>query len=270
MSDFLTNLAARTSASAEVLKPRLRSIFEPKLSPVPSVLRRTPTIQEGDGEVSEERLSENIQVKPNTFAETHSHGLAKRVKSEQADTSLEPTAKVTDEPNQLPQVRPVAPPSLPGNSAAAAIPVKPALAQAFQANRMTSGPTANRQTEAEENPSVSERRKAEGEVPGPPKVVRPKLESEPPAPKSNGLSHPSSEYIARLVRSLIPPRGDAPSDARRSGAASRGAVVSEPAIQVTIGRIEVRATPEPSAKKELNRPSVMSLDEYLKQRRAGT
>jgi hypothetical protein len=269
VSDFLTNLAARTSASAEVLKPRLPSIFEPKLSPVPPVLRRTPTIQEGDGEVSEERFSENIQVKPNTFAETQSHGLANRLKPEQADKSLEPTAKFTDERNQLPPVRPAAAFSLPGSSAAA-ISVKPALAQAIQANVLMSRPPANRQTEAEAKPSVSERRKAEGEVPAPPKVVRPQLESEPLAPNATGLSQPSSEYIARLVRSLIPPRGDARSDAKRSGAAAKGAVVSEPAIHVTIGRIEVRATPEPSAKQERNRPSVMSLDEYLKQRRAGT
>ena len=264
MSDFLTNLAARSLPSAEVLKPRLPSIFEPKLSPVPSVLRRTPTIQEGDVEVSGEPLSENIRVKPNTFAQTQS----KRVKSERADMSLEPAGRLTGERNQLPQVRPAASFSLPDNSAAA-IPVKPALAQAIHANLITSGPTANRQTEAEEKQSVPQRRKAQAEVPAPQEAVRPKLESEPPAPNSAGLSHPSSEYIARLVRSLIPPRGDARSDARRSGAALRGPVVSEPAIQVTIGRIEVRATPEPSVKQERNRAPVMSLDEYLKHRRAG-
>jgi hypothetical protein len=269
VSDFLTNLAARTSPSAEVLKPRLPSIFEPKLSPVPLGLRRTSTIQEGDGEVSEERLSENLRVKPNTSAQTQSYGPSNRLKPERADTSLEPTAKVTDERNQLQQVRPAAPFSLPGNSAES-IPVKPAMAQAIHAKMKTTEPTGNRPTEAEAKGSVSERRKAEGEVSGHQQVAGPTLESEPRAQDSTNLSQPSSEYIARLVRSLIPPRGDARSDSRRTRAASTGAVVSEPAIQVTIGRIEVRATPEPSRKQKHDRSPVMSLDEYLKQRRAGT
>lgn len=44
-----------------------------------------------------------------------------------------------------------------------------------------------------------------------------------------------------------------------------------PAIQVTIGRIEVRATPPPApaTRKERPKPPVMSLDEYLRQRAGG-
>jgi hypothetical protein len=44
-----------------------------------------------------------------------------------------------------------------------------------------------------------------------------------------------------------------------------------PTIQVTIGRIEVRAAPpEPAPAKRAPRPPLMTLDEYLRQRRGGT
>lgn len=41
---------------------------------------------------------------------------------------------------------------------------------------------------------------------------------------------------------------------------------ASPTIHVTIGRIEVRATPPPPASKQRPAPAVMSLDDYLKQR----
>jgi len=46
----------------------------------------------------------------------------------------------------------------------------------------------------------------------------------------------------------------------------------EPTIQVTIGRIEVRATPPPPAQppgQQRAAPPVMSLDQYLQQRSRG-
>ena len=44
---------------------------------------------------------------------------------------------------------------------------------------------------------------------------------------------------------------------------------SEPSVQVTIGRIEVRASTEPTRQKEKTAPPVMGLDEYLKTRTRG-
>jgi hypothetical protein len=45
----------------------------------------------------------------------------------------------------------------------------------------------------------------------------------------------------------------------------------ESIVQVTIGRVEVRATPAPALlpQKERSAPPVMSLDEYLRQRAQG-
>jgi hypothetical protein len=51
----------------------------------------------------------------------------------------------------------------------------------------------------------------------------------------------------------------------------RPVVRPEPVINVTIGRIEVRATPAPQkpSPKPANRPPVMGLDEYLRRRSEG-
>jgi hypothetical protein len=49
--------------------------------------------------------------------------------------------------------------------------------------------------------------------------------------------------------------------------AGRAQAADEPTIQVTIGRVEIRATVAPApARKPAGRPPAMSLDEYLKQR----
>jgi hypothetical protein len=49
-------------------------------------------------------------------------------------------------------------------------------------------------------------------------------------------------------------------------APAQAAAQLEPTIQVTIGRIEVRATPPAQPPKQRSEPPVMSLDEYLRQR----
>ena len=49
--------------------------------------------------------------------------------------------------------------------------------------------------------------------------------------------------------------------------AGRALAADQPTIQVTIGRVEIRATVTPvTARKPAVRPPAMSLDEYLKRR----
>lgn len=268
MSDFLTNLAARSSPSAEVLKPRLPSIFEPKRSPLLSGLAGMTATQQADGEVSEERFSDNVRTKPVFSEQAQPSTSSTRLKTEQqADASRGPMVEPPKERNRplLPRVTLL--PLPPGLAVAA--PVAPTPTPAMTPNIRLATPTANSQTEARATQIVSERRNAEDEVRPPREVSLAKPVSEPPSPKSANVSDPSSEYIARLVRSLRPPRVEPRLDGGSSRAA-RSAAHSDLTIQVTIGRIEVRATPEPSAKKERSRSSVMSLDEYLNQRRAGS
>src|SRR5262249_17103988 len=57
----------------------------------------------------------------------------------------------------------------------------------------------------------------------------------------------------------------------KTQAQSALAAITEQVINVTIGRIEVRATPPPSAaaRSSNQKPPVMSLDDYLRQRSGG-
>ncbi len=81
-----------------------------------------------------------------------------------------------------------------------------------------------------------------------------------PPPEPEGLSQ---DLAARP--SALPEVRD------RSLAEPPMAPEAPPTIQVTIGRVEVRATPAPARKKKKARPqpTVMSLDDYLKQRAQG-
>ena len=80
---------------------------------------------------------------------------------------------------------------------------------------------------------------------------------------STALAMGIPESAARK-RALKPPVASAPSQPGPS-------VQSEQIIQVTIGRIEVRATQPPAANPDKQRgaPSVMTLDDYLRQRAKG-
>jgi hypothetical protein len=74
-------------------------------------------------------------------------------------------------------------------------------------------------------------------------------------------------YFSQPPRSAIEPRLAPRSAEVRRSAASSQFKPAEPTIQVTIGRIEVRATAQPpSARRERTASPVMSLDEYLRSR----
>lgn len=79
-----------------------------------------------------------------------------------------------------------------------------------------------------------------------------------------------TEYLTRLVRSMVPPRIEPRSNAREADRYGH-APLPEPAVQVTIGRIELRAATQQRAPgKERVALPVMSLDEYLTRRRSRT
>ncbi|HYY93299.1 MAG TPA: hypothetical protein VE713_02180 [Pyrinomonadaceae bacterium] len=109
-------------------------------------------------------------------------------------------------------------------------------------------------------------------------VVEPQLDSAArdaivmsgvPSPES-----PSPPSLAAVVRGHVA----APPPATRTGPRRAGPVTpralaaprrSEPDVHVTIGRVEVRATPPPSPPMRRNAPQPMSLDEYLRRRTSG-
>lgn len=86
-----------------------------------------------------------------------------------------------------------------------------------------------------------------------PAITRPE-----PRPAEGSLPAAAAAVTARpRVRPYLEPMPPAPAPA---------AAQLEPTIQVTIGRIEVRATPPAQPPKQRSEPPVMSLDEYLRQR----
>jgi hypothetical protein len=92
-------------------------------------------------------------------------------------------------------------------------------------------------------------------------------EREAPMP----LMPQASAHNARDARSAAP--ASAPRFNKQEMPASVPATAAAPAtptIQVTIGRVEVRAAPAPTAaRKSVSAPQVMSLEEYLHQRQGG-
>lgn len=74
---------------------------------------------------------------------------------------------------------------------------------------------------------------------------------------AHGLLRPSITAIAPAIASVV--------------GAEEPMSQTEPVINVTIGRIEVRATvaPQKAMPKSENRPPVMGLDEYLRRRSGG-
>lgn len=112
-------------------------------------------------------------------------------------------------------------------------------------------------------------------------VALPMIQVAQAEPTSEPLSRPQSIQQAEAVRSLISPitrkpeagrpiRGSADRRTNEYGALDRAVAAPAPTIYVSIGRIEVRATPAPpaAAPKRQSAP-VMTLEEYLQRRTAG-
>ena len=96
--------------------------------------------------------------------------------------------------------------------------------------------------------------------PGPPSSTPVQRAPVPASPVSNPAIAVARPHVTRYTEGRMP----FPEDHPRGTPATR----PTPTIQVTIGRIEVRATPPPAqhAKKPNSAPPVMTLDDYLRQR----
>jgi hypothetical protein len=96
------------------------------------------------------------------------------------------------------------------------------------------------------------------------------LPDERPATPRVETSPRAAEHLLLPVSSIIQPRPESRSRDARSGFPFSQPSVPEPVIQVTIGRIEVRATSQAQpAQKARSAPPMLSLDEYLRQKRKG-
>jgi hypothetical protein len=253
MSDFLANLAARSFSSVAPIQPRVAALFEPVRADVPSL--RTP-----------DRIM-NADEEP-AFAAAESESAPVRVSRHRAPA---PTRKArrapaletvsdnfrTEEPrpserissSQPPQPRPDWSPAAPVQVRAIRA-VEPAWKSTEQ-NLPAASPdleisAASAAAVATPPPRETDNQEA---VPGNNRVM---ASLAPPAPARERVFEPLPDLRARHDR-----------EPARLGTAA--AADSEPSIQVTIGRVEVRAaTAGASARRvEPAASPVMSLDEYL-------
>jgi hypothetical protein len=131
------------------------------------------------------------------------------------------------------------------------------LVPKVDANRAPAGPASVRSAVREDGPIQPAPDRSKLEPVSSPVVPSRSLSEPPPSP-------------TRLVMPPVQPRViPAPPPEPAALIRPEPAPTPSPAVHVSIGRIEVRATPLPSAPQPRKRPStppVMSLDEYLRQR----
>lgn len=105
-------------------------------------------------------------------------------------------------------------------------------------------------------------RVANGNGPTPITAAAPQI----PLPEAEYVRHHEAPQLAEEARSWL--RGSSPDEPRRQEAADRQPSAAAPVIQVSIGRIEVRAVTAPApAKTPPAATPVMSLDEFLKRKK---
>lgn len=242
MSDFLDRLAARAIGSETTLAPRLPSLFEP--------LQRAPVMPPADaGEVPPDRR----EAAP-----------AMRAVPVEAPTSATPASTSAQS-----AVAPVAP--IEHVVAAVSASAAASAAQHASAPSIVGERAATPAVDHPAAPSVSVR----PVMPASPPPVQPRLArvapdrqetARTPAPNGVLLPAPAPVFAATGAAST---RSERTVAARAAAARAEGKAdaAREPVVHVSIGRLEVRATPAAAAPpRRRDGPQPGSLDDYLRQR----
>jgi hypothetical protein len=295
VSDFLTNLALRSSASADVIRPRLPSLFEPRrpavgLPTTPSFAVEEQTQDTSDG-IGQQRDAQTASVRdPSSVgAQQAQHRREPRpvVPSPPADAPVPARAALPpvreSQPDLAPrQTRPGVQASESGTNSPQ-IPVRAshiateivaslrqqrdepgrgyALAEAPIQAETSVGERSHGAVAADSHTTAATTQKSFSDSPA-------RFE----APTAVRMESPRFQVdrTSQLVSSIIQARVASHSEDRRRQIPLTRTEQPEPVIHVTIGRVDVRATPQqqPVSRGHSASP-VMSLDEYLRQRRAG-
>lgn len=290
MTDFLTQLVARSSGSAETIRPRPASIFEPaRLAAGPVAGPATAPEFFDDLPMAEDipleaRLSAEWPGSPVAESvvgqlEHRSHGTrveAGVLAAKASPPHFPPEGRESSpQGNLAPLPEPETPQSLPQ---AHVVQFSPAAQAAQPGSLFPSSPPAAAAPDGE-MPGVSPH--ASG------RAAHLQRERVATADRENSLGFRPLDESTLLSKPLptpstVLPRASVVRESRNARVRTTGtkgltrqdapevrwAAESEPVIQVTIGRVEVRAasSPVPAAAKERSTPPVMSLDEYLRRR----
>jgi hypothetical protein len=265
MRDFLASIAMRSTPSPEVIQPRTPSLFEPRgPSAAMLAIATSPDRPPQDEHVTGTRRESIREALPDLQRKAAPElAVAQRISGDPEPQNGNPqpaTSKSVDSIhheaaalNQAPVSPPVPSLTPPSNS-------QPHRSRVMRIESVVEEPS-NTLPAAKHPPREVELRHD--------RIAPPARENDTPG-ATRVESQIPTEYLARLVRSMIPSRMEPRSNAREADPYGR-ATSSEPAVQVTIGRIELRAaTPPIAAGKQRAASPVMSLDEYLTRRRSRT
>jgi hypothetical protein len=261
MSDFLTNLAAR-ALGAPTLRPRLRSRFEPAPATGGITLESAPPTLSPGGVARVDASAEpprtmTVDVPPHLQQATHQRQPSlvpiETKQSLEDDHTASPVSAVAIHPPQ-----PAAPAQrrTPAGSTTTISSITSPPARALS-EPITESPTE----------SIIETREIiirEPAAPGPASATPP-----PAQPR-----HRYDEQPPRIERTVVSRElhfaSSAPRPARGMQSRMDVPAQSEPVIQVSIGRVEVRAiTPPPAAKSNRTpRAAAMTIDDYAARRNA--
>lgn len=243
MSDFLDRVAARAGDGATALAPRLPSLFEP--------LQRAPLMA----------VAETTEAAPEPRrANAHSETTEQR-----ADPPApRPRAAATAEPSQAsPSLR--AADASPAVSSTKPPQATPALEKAVVATHQSEpAPAAALRPSPRVMPASP-----------PPSPILPRALRRAPEPTSVATATPATGSLLPPATPVFATPPMAASARAAAGAARRAstttsspaAAAPEPVVHVSIGRIEVRAAPTPTAPaRRRDGPQPASLDDYLRQR----
>jgi hypothetical protein len=262
MSDFLTNLAIRGAGAAETIQPRLPALFEPPRTTGRSFATRaadSPEAEQTYEEVS--RRPRNGEPAP---AQSPMRGVPREIPRVDSQPEERPMASMRavaiPQLSPLPVVRPVPdaaatesqPQTLPQPSAPAP---RPLVLPAADGR----APQILERVEPQPTPLLPrmERKPIDG-TKAKPEPAAPRAESPRLAPS------PAPRAVGPVVQPRVAPRVEKPKPAPGPvGPKEAGSVV-----HVSIGRIEVRATPQPAGERRERAvaSTATSLDQYLRSR----
>lgn len=294
MSNYLNNLVAKTLNRTEVVHPRLTSLFEP-LHPSWPAPEGELNSKMGHGEqISSEKAVEDsspaqqpvVTQLPETIWEVTHNVSNQPLNNESVVPSEKPNKPIearSEQPNKAKfELSSLQPGEASSESTSSQTPRtvvqtsedRPSIESTQQqvnpdqpilntvTYRNQKDPTLIRSAAVRIEPNVSllwKRGNADEQE------SRPVHEPISPYPEPSPIQIPSGTVVIQPqvtpYRELALPHPEEPTAMKES----------IPSIQVTIGRIEVRAIPPPPSKpkKQHPQPSVMSLDEYLHQRAKG-
>jgi hypothetical protein len=248
MSDYLGNLTARTVSPAVAVRPQLPSLFEP--APATREAKRGPEFEKESfvDQLPVTQPSEKLAPMPLSIPTPHQSVFRE---PEQTVPEISRARKILEtsqesEPAVQPRIFRRAAPTLredkPSNSTRRRSDVIKSPLREVLASVSASPEVRAREEVGPSAPAV----------PSKPVVVREPRERDLPA-------RPGVQAIVPTIRSLPP-----------IAPLSPAAAIAPPTINVTIGRVEIRAVPPPAQQRAKPKPAtVLSLEDYLRQRAKG-